>query len=353
MLLCPPRIRASVLAPLFALSSLGCDPGSPEPDADGCGAGCDWAPSGDVPPAGSPVEAHGQLAVADGQLVDQNGDPVQLRGVSTMWLNWENGGYSQSREGLRWMRDNWSVSLIRAAMGVEPQGAYLSNPAQAKNEVHVVVQNAIELGLYVLIDWHDHHAEEHLPESQAFFEQFAELYGQYPNVIYEPYNEPLEIGWSDVLKPHHEAMVSAIRAVDPDNVIVLGTPQWSQRVGDAAADPVVGDHLMYTLHFYACTHTAWLREDAEQARAQGLPLFVTEWGATGADGGVDDKSICDAEGQLWHDWMNERKISWAAWKLDGCGDATCLFRTGTPAAGPFDDAALNGHGPFVRDRLLD
>jgi aryl-phospho-beta-D-glucosidase BglC (GH1 family) len=250
------------------------------------------------------------------------------------------------------MRDNWNLSLVRAAMGVEPEGAYLSNPMQAKNEVHAVVQNAIELGLYVLIDWHDHHAEQHRSSAEVFFTEFAELYGEYPNVLYEPYNEPLELEWSGTLKPYHEGLVGSIRSVDSDNVIVLGTPQWSQRVGDAAADPLDGDNLMYTLHFYACTHTDWLRQDAEQARLAGLPLFVTEWGATGADGGVESKEICDQEATLWHDWMTEHHISWAAWKLDGCADASCLFRQGTSATGPFSDEVLNGHGPLVRDRML-
>jgi aryl-phospho-beta-D-glucosidase BglC (GH1 family) len=345
-------MQARVLAPLLGLALAACDQGSSMPAAGECGAACDWTPSGG-PPAGSPVERHGQLTVVDGSLVDQNGEPLQLRGLSTMWLNWENGAYSQNRAGLLWLRDNWKVSLVRAAMGIEPPGAYLSEPMRAKSEVHSLVQNAIELGLYVLIDWHDHHAEDHLPEARAFFEQFATLYGEYPNVIYEPYNEPLELGWSDVLKPYHTELVNTIRSVDPDNVIVLGTPQWSQRVGDAAADPVDAEQLMYTLHFYACTHDAWLRDDARAARAQGLPLFVTEWAATAADGGVQDKRICDVEAQLWHDFLNEERISWAAWKLEGCADASCVFRQGTPAAGPFDDAVLNGHGPFVRDRLLE
>ena len=46
-------------------------------------------------------------------------------------------------------------------------------------------------------------------------------------------------------------------------------------------------------------------------------MFVTEWGATHADGGVDG-IVCEYEAGLWHDWMDERNISSAAWKLDAC-----------------------------------
>ena len=64
-------------------------------------------PLGTQGPEGSAVARHGQLRVAGSRLLDQSGDPVQLKGMSSMWLNWEYDGYAQSKEALRWMRDNW------------------------------------------------------------------------------------------------------------------------------------------------------------------------------------------------------------------------------------------------------
>ena len=45
-----------------------------------------------------------------------------------------------------------------------------------------------------------------------------------------------------MIKPYHQEVVKAIRAVDPDNVIVLGTPDWSGASGvvKAAASPLTG-----------------------------------------------------------------------------------------------------------------
>lgn len=301
------------------------------------------------PPA---VSVHGQLRVLGTQLVDEQGNPVQLKGPSSMWLNWESTGYAQNPEGMRFMRDNWQASLIRAAMGVDASGAYLVNPEKAKTQVRAIVDLAISLGIYVIIDWHDHAAETHQNEAIAFFTEMATLYGQYPNVIYETYNEPLKLDWATVVKPYHEAVVAAIRSVDPDNVIVLGTPNWSQSVDVAAQNPLEGSNLMYTLHFYACTHTQSLRNRAESAFSLGLPIFVTEWGATNADGGVTG-TLCLDEAQKWHDWMNGHKISWAAWKFDDCTDLSCYFRSGTPPTGSWTDAQLNGHAPFVRDRMRE
>src|SRR5690606_12838690 len=132
-----------------------------------------------------------------------------------------------------------------------------------------------------------------------FFKEIAAEFGAYPNVLYETFNEPehpTQVSWSDDLKPYHERMISAIRAEDPQSVIILGTVQWSQLVNEPAMDPVDAEDVMYTLHFYSCTHTQWLRDIADEALALGAPLFVTEWGATAADGGVEDKTVCDEEG---------------------------------------------------------
>lgn len=303
------------------------------------------------PDASSPVGKHGQLQVNGTHIVDEHGKIVQLKGVSSMWLNWDPTGYAESLEGLRYMRDEWGLSLIRAAMGVDAEGAYLEDPSHALSQVETIIHNALRLGVYVLVDWHDHAAEEHQSEAQEFFEQLAKDYGHLPNVLYEVYNEPLDVSWSSVLKPYHEALRDTIRAHDPDNIIILGTPNWSQDVDVAAANPVEGNNLMYTVHFYSCTHGAQLRNRANQALQAGLPLFVTEWGATHADGGIDG-IVCDSEAGAWHDWMDDNYISWAAWKFDGCTDSSCFFvDRDVPVDGNWSESQLNGHAPFVIERM--
>lgn len=325
------------------------DGGPGDGPSDGPGDGSDDGP--EPPPGNTPVERHGALHVADGKLRGEDGSAVQLRGVSSMWLNWEDDGYAENLTSLRWMRDNWNLSLIRAAMGVDVPGAYFENPDKALGQVRTIVNNAIEAGVYVIIDWHDHHAEQHQAQATEFFRQMAMEFGDVPNVLYEPYNEPLQVSWSGTLKPYHQALVGAIREIDSDNVIILGTPNWSQFVDEAAMDPLQGTNLMYTLHFYSCTHNDNVRDLANTALGQGLPLFVTEWGASHADGGTDGL-VCEGEANAWHDWMNQHDISWAAWKFDNCEpDSTCMLRPGAPVEGGWTDGDLRGHGPFVRDRM--
>lgn len=348
----PARYGASGLLALCAAlaGSIACDEGSTcstckPPSASLDEPVVDWKDT--------PVGDFGQLQVQGGFLRNQAGEVVQLKGVSSMWLNWENDGYAESLQALQWMRDTWHVSILRVAMGVEPEGAYLSNPEKALGQVRKIVENAVASDMYVLIDWHDHHAHQARNREAAveFFGMMAEEYGHLPNVLYETYNEPLQVNWSADLVPYHTAVIDSIRAHDPDNIIILGTPNWCQDVDAAADDPIEGPGLMYTLHFYACTHTNSVRTKGSYALRRGLPLFVTEWGATHADGGLDG-IVCTGEAEAWHNWMDKNAVSWTSWKLDGCEDASCLLRQGAPVDGPWTDEWLQGHGPFVRERLL-
>jgi len=348
------------------------------------GTGASAGQGGSLPADGSadvalgspmnPVAVHGQLKVVGTQLQDQNGNPVQLKGVSSQWLNYESMTFPESKSAIQYARDNWKLSVIRAAMGVDAMGGYLgtgtgANADQATmlSKVNTIVQNAIDLGIYVIVDWHTSDAVTKSGGSQAtqasaFFTMIAQQYGDQPNVIYEDYNEPTGVTWAQI-KPYHQTVVAAIRQVDPDNLIVLGTPTYSQDVDIAAASPLTGTNLLYTLHFYACTHGQSLINKANTAISMGLPLFVTEFGATPANGGtVPTNDVCEPETNTWFAWMAKNNISGAAWKLDQCTDSSCILTANAPVDGPWTDNYLTtdtggtpidggekggGHGLFV------
>jgi Cellulase (glycosyl hydrolase family 5) len=344
---------AGLVVLLSGLFSSGCDAGASsdegqQGDYTDVGSDADVGAKDDQGP--TPLDRNGRLRVAGTNLVNEHDEAIQLKGVSSMWLNWEDDGYAEDPVALRWMRNNWKLTVIRAAMGVEPDGAFLTDPDKARKQVHTIVENAIAAGVYVIIDFHAHKAHEHQDAAVAFFSEMAETYAGIPNLIYEPFNEPTEIAWPE-LKKYHEAVVAAIRVHDAEAPIILGTPNWSQDVDQAAKDPLDGVNLLYTLHYYSCTHTSWLRQRAEIARAKGLALFVSEFGASHADGGTDG-AVCLEEAQLWDDWLAARKIGWTAWKLDGCEpDSTCLLVPGAPTDGGWTSEHLHGHALFVRGRM--
>lgn len=148
-------------------------------------------------------------------------------------------------------------------------------------------------------------------------------------------------------------MVDAVRAVDPDNLMVLGTPVYSQRVDQAAADPVVGTNLLYTLHWYSCTPGQSFRAYGDTAIAAGIALFVTEYGATFSDGGTPGNGhdfVCEDEANLWFDWMARNNISGVPWKLDQYPDSSCILKASAPIDGPWTDDKLStdvGGAPYT------
>lgn len=300
----------------------------------------------------TPVARHGQLRVSGTNIVDEHDVTTQLKGISTQWLNWEQQ-YASSSEAMQWLRDNWALSVWRIANGVENSNGYLEEPTERLELVESIIDRAIDNEVYVIVDWHTHEPD-HVEEAKAFFSAIAEKYGDAPNVIYEIFNEPLELDWSTELKPLHEEVVAAIRAHDPDNLIIAGTPEWDQHPEAVIGDRIDDDNLLYTVHFYACTHQAWLRDNADEAIAAGLPLFITEWGGTHADGGTEDNpGVCEGATRDWHVWMEENDVSWAAWKLSDDNDSSALLAPNAPVEGGWTDDDLHGHAYLVHEFMMD
>jgi endoglucanase len=297
-----------------------------------------------VPP-GSPVGRHGALQVSGTRIVDESGEPVQLRGMSLFWSQWSNFYTTDSVDQLA---GAWSATLVRAALGIE-NGGYLESQAANEAKVVAVADRAIERGIYVIIDWHDHHAPDHLEAARDFFTRMARRYGASPAVLFEIYNEPTGVDWPAV-KAYAESIIAAIRAEDARNLIIVGTPKWSQDVDVAALNPLAADGgIAYTLHFYAATHKQWLRNKAETALAAGLPLFVTEWGSCEANGnGVLDP----AETATWLDFMSQHQISWANWALNDKAETCSALVPGAGTKGPWSSEALTPSGKLVKDAIV-
>lgn len=298
--------------------------------------------------ADSPVGRHGQLSVNEGQIVGEHGEPVSLAGPS---LFWSNVGWSADKfynaDVVATVSQDWQAGLIRAAIGTGKNGGYQSHPAENIASAERVIDAAIDEGIYVILDWHSHHAENYPDAAIAFFTYFARKYGDTPNIIYEIYNEPLrEADWATVIKPYSEQLIKAIRAIDPDNLIIVGTQTWSQDVDKAADDPITGfDNLAYTLHFYAGTHKEELRGKARYALDKGIALMVTEWGMVNAngDGGIDQQST-----QEWLDFMRENKLSHANWSLHDKDEGASMLKPGAPANGKWEDKHLTEAGQKIK-----
>ena len=291
-----------------------------------------------------PVTKHGQLHVSGTQLLDAHDSAVVLNGVSFGWSCFHPRFYNAG--AVKWLAKDWNCSVVRAALGVEPDSGYLKDPVRSTKLVTTVVDAAIKQGIYVIIDWHSHNIQ--LAEAKAFFKKMAEQYHQYPNVIYELYNEPDYETWPEV-KAYATEIIKTIRAIDPNNIILVGSPHWDQDINLPANDPIIGyKNLMYTVHFYAATHGPELRARTDSAIAKGLPIFISESAGMEATG---DGSINYKAWQTYIDWMQERKLSWITWSVSDKDETCSMLEKTAASSGKWKDKDLKTSGILTRKYL--
>ncbi|TCC98208.1 glycoside hydrolase family 5 protein [Pedobacter psychroterrae] len=295
------------------------------------------------------LKQHGALHIENGKMLDRHGLPPQLRGISLSWSVWGGKKY-YNPDVVRWLKADFNINLIRVSMAVEPRGGYLQQPEVQEKMITSVVDAAIAAGIYVLIDWHDHHANVNLEASKAFFRKMSKRYAGVPNVIYEIWNEPEKIDWK-IVKTYAVEVITEIRKNDPKNVIVVGSPRWDQDVDIAAKDPVTGfKNIAYSFHFYASdpNHQEKLMAKADAAIQAGLALFVTEWGVGEANGnGVFDLAKTTA----WWNWMEKNKLSSANWNITDKKETTALLFPGARVKGNWTPEQLTPAGLYIRKQL--
>jgi endoglucanase len=274
-----------------------------------------------------------------------------ISGNSMYWDIWGPEKYYNA-DVVKWLKNDWSSDIVRAAMAVDEEGkyGYKYHADTHKARVKTIVDAAVANNMYVIIDWHSHYAHLQRDAAVGFFREMAETYKNSPNVIFEIYNEPLAVSWSNDIKPYAVAVIDAIRGTGANNLVVVGTPSWSQRVDEAANDPLSDKtNIAYTLHFYAGTHGQWLRDKASYALSKGIPLFVTEWGSVNADG---NGGVNYGETDAWVAFMKANKISNANWALSDLNEGSAALTPGASINGGWSDSQLTASGKKAKDIIF-
>jgi len=298
-------------------------------------------------PAGSPVDRFGRLRVENLRLVAQNGRPVQLRGVSSH--NIAGTDWLFNDEGLAELRDEWKADVIRLAMYTQAvRSGYLGNPG-LEQTIDKIVGAAGRAGLYVIVDWHileDGDPTENQAAAQAFFGRIAARYRALPNVLLEICNEPNGPGvtWDAKIRPYAVEVLKAIRAADPDRVVLVGTANWSQDVDLAARNPLPDPQVMYVFHWYAGTHGQALRNKVALA-AKTVPLFNTEWGTTDSSGNGE---TYPAETAVWLSFLDRLGVSACNWSLSTVVEGSAALKRKFEQQGPMSQF-LTRSGILVHD----
>lgn len=305
----------------------------------------------------TPISEHGQLSLKGFDVVDKNGQPYVLRGMSFFWDDW---GFEKffTEGAVKTIANDWGGNVVRTPI-------HDLNESRAK----AMIDYAASAGIYIIVDYHSHCAHKNASSAQSFFGNIASYVKQknYVHVLYELYNEPLyencngandtQSGGSltswNTIKQYAESVIPKIRANDPNGIIIVGTPNYSQGTEAARVNPITGQkNIAYTLHFYASeSGHGSLRWNVLRAKCNDFPVIITEWGVSKADGGQNGTPMNKSMNDTWMSWIETIGVSWANWSISDKGETSAALTGGASPNGGWNDGNLTASGKYVKNLM--
>ncbi|MFN8436191.1 MAG: cellulase family glycosylhydrolase [Cytophagales bacterium] len=296
-------------------------------------------------PAGSPVAINGKLSIKGTHLVNECGNVVQLKGMSTHGIQWF--GNCLNANSVQALAKDWKADILRLAMYIQ-EGGYASNPSYYKTVIDNLVNECEKQGIYVIIDFHVHIPGDpmsYLSDSKEFWDYMATKHKNKKHVLYEICNEPNGVTWTRV-KEYANIIIPRIRAIDASTPIICGSSRWSQDLDSVAVSPLPYTNILYSFHFYAGTHTQTLRARVDYAIAKGVPVIVTEWGTNDVNSAFEPDLVKAAE---WLNWLNENKISWMNWSFSDKNESSAALTSGACGSNMWNSTTTSG--TFIKSQI--
>ena len=292
----------------------------------------------------TPFGRHGRLKIQGKYLVDSKEEICQLKGLSSHnifcypeYLN---------EKTITELTDRFGLEVFRFAMYsgfADEKFGYAdgddNNRKQAETLLMDMVEITAKLGIYLIIDWHillDYNPNMHTDMAIRFFEKICPRLKNYDHILYEICNEPnKECTWPEVCN-YANQIIPLIQAIDDTKVIIVGTPVWSQRVDEPAAN---------TLHFYSDTHREELRQLAVDAiENSNLPIFVSEFGICDATG---SGPVNSEQTNLWIELMDKYHLSYVLWNLSNKDETSAILKPNCKKLTGFTDEDFTESGKFL------
>ena len=286
------------------------------------------------------VSYNGNLSLEGNNIVNQYNEKIVLKGISSHGLQWFN--YLITDENIKTLK-SWNTNVFRLAMYTK-EGGYIDNRSiydDLIKDIDLVIEN----DMYVIVDWHilsDNNPNNYKSDAIEFFEKISSKYKNTPNIIYEICNEPNGgTSWSDV-KSYADDVVKTIRK-NSNNIIIVGTPTWSQDVDSVINNKVDDKNTMYALHFYSGTHKDNIREKAKKALDNNVPIFITEFGVSAADG---NGGVYLDEADKWMEFIKNNNLSFVNWSLADKDESSALLKSNNKVV---NDDSLSESGKYIKN----
>ena len=100
---------------------------------------------------------------------------------------------------------------------------------------------------------------------------------------------------------------------------------------------------MYALHFYSGTHKEYLRDKAKRALDNNIPIFISEFGVSAADG---NGGVYLDEANNWFNFIDKYNLSYINWSLADKNESSALLKENTRSV---DDNNLSSSGLYIKE----
>jgi endoglucanase len=293
------------------------------------------------------------IAVEGNHFVDQNGDTLQLLGVSISGLeqgatalNTSGGDYQAATDPGFALMASWNINLVRIPLnedtwlGINSCTTDGGTSATLQSNVKQIVANANAHGIYVILDlhWSAPNAfgcpvgQASMPDSDnsvAFWTSIAGTFKDNPAVMFEMFNEPFAYNnYNNAIEPINGAVPSGQSATDLSILQNGGSYDggfWYQCNGGGKPCPSgEGSGSEYLDSSITPFTTAGMQEMLNAIRATGAKNVVISnsmWWAGEIETWLSSQPT-DSAGQLA-----------AGWHEDGGGSATTVAASAVQTAG--------------------
>ena len=288
------------------------------------------------------VSYNGNLSLEGNNIVNQHKEKIVLKGISSHGLQWFN--YLITDENIKTLK-SWNTNVFRLAIYTK-EGGYIDN-RNVYDDLIKDIDLVISNDMYVIVDWHilsDNNPNNYKSEAIDFFDKISSKYKNTPNIIYEICNEPNGgTSWNDV-KSYAEDVIKTIRK-NSNNIIIVGTPTWSQDVDSVINNKIDDKNTMYALHFYSGTHKDDLRNKAKRALDNNVPIFVSEFGVSDASG---NGGVYLDEANKWMEFIKNNNLSFVNWSLADKNESSALLNPNNKVV---SDDSLSESGKYIKNVL--
>jgi Cellulase (glycosyl hydrolase family 5) len=329
----------------------------------------------------SPAQSATTFTVSNGQVL-QNGTPFVVRGVNISGFqdDWRGLDMTEAKH-VESITNCWGFNAVRA------RNYILTNPGDAVNSAPDYLDRIISAytsrGRVVILEAHDRTGSYYeggdLVALKKFHVDYAKRYKNNPYVWFNIMNEPdsnTGSGPSSRWVTMHREVIGAIRAVAPNNMIVVDAASYGQDAADfsierpevsasyssllTSANAVMQNNtnIVFSFHTYQqwgaddfldktqANANARMRTYLDALQAKKIPTIIGEYGSWNNDSdsmpavrAVDTVAIPRGIGHIawaWGGYDNDRLVQptsagSAGWQINDCANPTNLTELGKVA----------------------